>query len=67
MVKLEGVQGSVQPTSIGPVKASFKFYLDIWLFTITMVGDIDLPALELALEQSKSSFALVSLLEQGPQ
>ena len=54
-------------TGVGIVSADFKTYLWIWLFTITLLAEIGVPALELTAEQSEASFTLAASIDQPQQ
>ena len=51
-------------SSVGIVKPSFDVYRNIWLYCLTMMGELDVGALELSTEQAEAAFGIMSGLEQ---
>ena len=45
-------------TGVALVRSNFQFYRDIWLFVLAMVGNIEVPNLDLSQEQAEAAFAL---------
>ena len=54
-------------TGVALVRSNFQFYRDIWLFVLAMVGNIEVPNLDLSQEQAEAAFAVRAVLEEDSQ